>query len=91
MLEGVIDATNLFEKNDPNDDRETKPEQVLDCLTGFVERGEVQDLIVLVETKDNDIYLWSSDMRRTEVVGLLEYAKIGFAHREQHEGGEEDE
>jgi hypothetical protein len=73
------------------EERETGPAQIIDCLQGFIDRGEVQDLIVVMEGKDTTVHLWATDMRKTEIVGLLEFAKLGWAHEQQHIFEDEEE
>ena len=56
----------------------------------MVERGEVRDVIVIVDSPEDDMTLFYSEnnlTKRSEVYGLCAWALSSWANAEQHEGG----
>jgi hypothetical protein len=73
------------------DRRRTTPEDIVDCLAGMVERGEVRDVIVITDSPDDDMTFLHSEnhlTKRSEIYGLCSWALSSWANREQHGGGE---
>ena len=83
----------MFRVVDFNAERQrrcTTPEDVVTHLSGMVERGEVRDVIVIVDSPEDDMTLFYSEnnlTKRSEVYGLCAWALSSWANAEQHEGG----
>lgn len=60
-------------------------EDILDCLTEWVKSGKIYQMVVIVEDKENSLFLWTDANTNAEVVGLMEIAKNNYIHGAQHE------
>jgi hypothetical protein len=54
--------------------RET-PADLADALAGWYENGKVKHATVVIETPDNELFVWSTSTDVDSVVGQLERAK----------------
>ena len=52
------------------------PEVLHDTLGRWIEGGQLEALITIQLTRDGDIYVGHTNMKLSEVIGLLELAKI---------------
>lgn len=54
--------------------RET-PADLADALAGWYDNGKVKNVIVVIETPDNEPFVWTTNADVNSVVGQLERAK----------------
>lgn len=61
------------------------PEDVLDAISGYVEKRSVKKLICIGEDADNNLSIITTDMTNTELIGTLNIAIANYIHIFQHE------
>ena len=67
------------------DSRRVTPDDVVDAITGVVDGGQVEHMIVITESPDGELLFITTDMTNTQFVGTLSIALQNYIHTFQHQ------
>ena len=67
------------------DSRRVTPDDVVDAITGVVDGGQVEHVIVITESPDGELLFITTDMTNTQFVGTLTIALQNYVHQFQHQ------
>jgi hypothetical protein len=87
-------AVALMDEEDSMDEDETLP-NIMSCVSDMYTNGRVEDILVVINTVDDDQLLFTTIDRNDLILGCLETAKMNWhatqaaLQGEQEEGGEE--